>query len=305
VWLHRNFAGGARQLSTEVEGSDLLVKGQVSLRQPFVFGNRNWLTVSTYAENVRPEEFRVKRLGGSATFERTLTPTSRVFLQSGADLVDFKADSTRTSFLVGYQIDTRDDFFDPKAGVFGSLALEESGRLFRSQEELFRVTGEGRWYLPAFRRSILAIRLRGGVILQTGSIQEVPNFERFFAGGANSVRGWRLNQLSPRTLNDSTGVWEATGGLSIVEGSVELRSELHPLVGTAIFLDGGRVGEDQSEAFELTSLRWSAGAGVRYLSPIGPVRLDFAYRLSDNPFTTTDPALEGRWRIYFSLGQSF
>ena len=294
VWQHRNFMGGARQLTLESEASAIWVSGTVSLRQPYILGSKTWLTTSTFIEQDRREGTEVKRLGGSATLERTFGPATRVFFQVRTELVDFSPDSTRTNFIVGYQKDTRDDFFNPSRGTYTSLTVEESGLFFRSHQEILKFAGEGRWYHRIPFRNVLAFRIKGGLIQEVGRGREVPNFERFFSGGANSVRGWPLNLLAPR---DADG--NVSGGLSLFEAGVELRTTLHSMVGTALFLDAGNVGSHQSDAIELTSLKFAAGFGLRYLSPIGPIRFDVARRLSADAFVAD------RVQIYLSLGQAF
>ena len=289
AWRHRNFlGGGARQLTIESEASALEAHGKIGLRQPYIFGSGTWLDVVGFVEQERPEEVRVKRTGGSVSLERTFRATGRLVFQVRTELVDFKVDSTRTNFLINYMEDTRDDFFDPQRGLLASLAMKASG-----VGDFLKLTGEGRWYRKVFRKNVLAFRVSGGMILSLGTVKAVPNFERFFAGGANSVRGWRLNQLSPR---DASG--NPVGGRSLLEGSIELRTWLLSVLGMAVFLDAGNVGSDRFGAFKLSELKLAAGAGVRYLSPISPLRIDVAYRLSEDRFVP-------RRRIYFSLGQAF
>jgi outer membrane protein insertion porin family len=293
AWQHRNFFGGARQFGIEAEASALKLGTTLNLRQPYIFGSKTWLHLSAFVEQERPQEIRVKKLGSSASIERTYRATGRLIFQVRGDLVDFKADSTRTNFVIEYQEDSRDDFFNPQRGVMAHIALKESGFLFKSRQELLKVTGEGRFYRPVRWRSVLAMRIAGGVIHELSGRSSVPNFERFFSGGANSVRGWSLNQLSPR---DQAGL--ATGGLSLIEASLEIRTRILPFLGTAVYLDAGNVGVDQVGAFDLARLKVSMGYGIRYLSPIGPLRLDLAYRLSED-------AEVGKRQIYFSLGQAF
>ena len=292
-WTHRNFMGGARQLTVEAGASALEARASVGLRQPYVGNAKTWLLVNGFVEQNRPEEVRAKRLGTSASLERIFRSTGQLVFQVRTDLVDFTVDSTRTNFSVEYREDSRDDFLNPRRGLLAYLSLKESGFLFMSNQEFLKFTGESRWYRRIPWRSVLAFRIMGGVIWQLGSAKEVPNFERYFSGGANSVRGWSLNQLSPR---DAQG--NVVGGLSLLESSLEIRTRLFPVLGTAIFLDGGNVGSGQFDAFDFAVMKWAAGAGLRYLSPIGPIRLDVAYRLSE------DPNVSGR-QIYFSLGQAF
>ncbi len=117
--------------------------------------------------------------------------------------------------------------------------------------------------------------------------------ERFFAGGLNSLRGWALDEVGPKDANN-----DPLGGLTRVEMSLEVRTRILPFVGTALFVDVGNVHSDLG-AFKPKDLKWSVGAGLRYLSPIGPIRYDVGVRLSgDRPGV-------GRTQHHISLGQAF
>ena len=289
AWRHRSFLGGdARQLNFESSASALEVMARVGVRQPYILGSRTWLELTGFVEQERPNEVRVKRGGASAALERTFRATGRVVFEARTEVVEFALDSTRATFSVEYLEDRRDDVFDPQRGLLAELAVRAAG--FR---QFLKVSGEARWYRRIFWKSVLALRVSGGLVLNEGSVEAIPSFERFFAGGSNSVRGWRLNRLGPR---DAKG--EPLGGRSVLEGSIEVRARLLPGFGLAAFMDAGAVGTDRYAAFEPRRLRVAAGVGLRYLNPISPLRLDFAYRLSDDPG-------EPRRRVFFSLGQAF
>ena len=136
-----------------------------------------------------------------------------------------------------------------------------------------------------------ASRVSGGMIVNLSSEGEIPNFERFFAGGLASVRGWSLDQLGPK---DRMGT--PVGGKSKFEGSIEIRTRLGKYLGTAIFLDGGQV-DPQFNAFDFGGFAWAVGGGIRYLSPVGPIRLDAGRRLTEDDTS--------RWQYHFSIGQAF
>ena len=289
AWRQRNFlGGGARQLSLESSASALEARAVIGVRQPYVLGCRTGLEVTGFVEQERPEEVRVKRGGASAALERTFRATGRVVFQVRTDVVDFALDSTRTTISLEYLEDRRDDFFDPQRGMLAEFAAKATG-----DRGFLKMSGEGRWYRKAFWKTVLALRISGGLILTHGTVASVPNFERFFAGGARSVRGWRLNRLGPIGPDDVP-----EGGRSLLEGSVEMRTRLMPGLGVAVFMDAGNVGSDRFEAFVPSGLRLAAGLGVRYLNPISPVRIDVAYRLSDDRSST-------RRQVYFSIGQAF
>lgn len=289
AWRHRSFlGGGARQLTAESSASALEARARISVRQPYILGSRTWLETAGFVEQERPEEIRVKRAGASAALERTFRATGRVVFQVTTEAVDFKRDSTRTTLSLEYLEDRRDDFFDPTRGLLAELAVKASG--YRG---FFKVSGECRWYRRIFWKSVLALRVSGGLILSRRHVGSIPNFERFFSGGASSVRGWKLNRLGPRDPSDLP-----VGGLSQLEGSVEVRTRLFSGLGMAVFADAGNVETDRFGAFDPGRIRLAAGVGLRYLNPISPARLDVAFRLSD------DPSQPGR-QIHFSLGQAF
>jgi outer membrane protein insertion porin family/translocation and assembly module TamA len=134
------------------------------------------------------------------------------------------------------------------------------------------------------------------IAIQTG----VPYFKRYFLGGATSLRGWGRYEVSP--LN-SEGF--PIGGLTSIEFAEELRFPIRgPLTGVA-FVEGGAVAEDSWD-FPIADLRYDAGAGIRYLTPIGPVRFDIGYQINPIPGLKIDGELqERRWRMHFSVGQAF
>lgn len=289
AWRHRSFlGGGARQLTAESSASALEARARIAVRQPYILGSRTWLEMTGFVEQERPEEIRVKRAGASAALERTFRATGRVVFQVRTEVVDFDPDSTRTTLSLEYLEDRRDDYFDPTRGLLAELAVKASG-----YRDFFKVSGECRWYRKILWKSVLAFRVSGGMILSRRHADSIPNFERFFAGGASSVRGWRLNRLGPRGPSDLP-----VGGLSHLEGSIEVRTRLFSGLGMAAFTDAGNVMSDRLGAFDPGRLRVAVGVGMRYLNPICPARLDVAFRLSD------DPSQPDR-QIHFSLGQAF
>lgn len=293
AWTHRNFGGDFRQfkLSGRVSGKNR--EAVIGLRQAHFRGSRNWLNIGGFVQRERQAAFVQEEVGGNISLERNLTRATDVITQVSGGVVDFSADSAFTEMKVGLLMDTRDDIFDPQSGMLAQFTVRERGRFFRSDSEFLQATAEGRWFRRMPLRSVLALRVQGGVIFELGKAGSVPNVERFFAGGLNSVRGWGVNELGPK---DDQG--EPTGGLSRVEMSMEIRTQIFFTLGTAIFVDIGNV-DAKSGAFNLGALKYAVGAGLRYLSPVGPVRFDVGYRLSD------DNTVEKRIQYHISLGQAF
>ena len=128
----------------------------------------------------------------------------------------------------------------------------------------------------------------------------MPFFKRYFLGGSNSLRGWGRFEVSPLS---AFGL--PIGGLSLFEGSTEFRAPLFGKMSGVVFVDGGSVAEHAWDV-AVKELRYDAGLGLRYLTPIGPVRVDFAHQLNPIPGLIIDGAPESRhWRLHFSVGQAF
>lgn len=131
-------------------------------------------------------------------------------------------------------------------------------------------------------RHQLILRADGGTIL-TDNFEDVPQSMRFFAGGDQSVRGYAYRSISPR---DADGV--AVGGRHLATGSVEYDYEFVPRWRLALFTDAGNAFDSANEPFKV-----GAGVGIRWVSPVGPIRLDFAWPVSEP---------DEDFRIHFSMG---
>ena len=120
----------------------------------------------------------------------------------------------------------------------------------------------------------------------------LPQPERFFAGGDYGPRGFPVDGLGPKLVG-TDGQLYPTGGNAVVLGGAELRYNFSRAFQLASFLDNGNVFLE-ARNLALSRLRWSAGLGLRYRTPIGPVRLDWGYILDPHPATTGGPTSTSR-----------
>jgi outer membrane translocation and assembly module TamA len=134
-------------------------------------------------------------------------------------------------------------------------------------------------------------------------IEDLPASQRFFAGGSTTVRGFQLDRLGVAEIIDLSGL--SRGGNGIVVVNVELRRRLTRLLGRDFgvvgFLDGGNVFRRAADV-NLSRLRGAAGFGVRYDSPLGPLRLDFGFKLGSR---TINGNPERGWEYHLSIGEAF
>lgn len=292
AWSHRSAFGGGQQFTVSGQASANDAEGRLTLRQPYVFGSRNWVNFGSFVTRNERQNFSQVELGGNLRFERNIQARTALSIEVTTGLIDFQADSAFTEVVVGFRNDRRDDFLDPKQGVLVNLVVREKGLLLNSDREFLQLTGESRFYRPLPGGLVLATKVLGGVLVDLSDSGDIPNIERFFGGGLSSVRGWGFEQLAPRDTNENV-----VGGKSRLEGSVELRYRLGRYVGSALFFDVGNVGAELG-AFDLAELGYAAGAGLRYLSPVGPIRFDVARRMSED-------AAVGRYQFHISIGQAF
>ncbi|MFH1468962.1 MAG: BamA/TamA family outer membrane protein [Pseudomonadota bacterium] len=236
--------------------------------------------------------------------------------------------------------DARDDPIYPKRGFYASTSLGmaggpigERGAPLFGQYDFVKFHGDLRNYtslapkLQMRRGFVLATRIAGGLAQPLGSGERaaVPYAERFMVGGSNSVRGWVTDHLGPRLCERTwaergldgasfehgygevsaahgcpRGAIVPLGGQVYAHGSIELRKDLLSWLGAVTFLDVGMAWADLAAIREQAPLP-SAGAGVRFKTPIGPVRLDLGFRLDHDADFASEPPLN----VHFSLSEAF
>ncbi|MFT7577588.1 MAG: translocation and assembly module TamA [Alphaproteobacteria bacterium] len=202
-----------------------------------------------------------------------------------------KTDYALVSLPGDVSYDTRNSQFDPSSGVRSVSRLApvinvNTGNAFVAGE----VDAASYWALDEAARAIVAVRVRGGTILG-GALQDIPATYRFLAGGGNSVRGYEHRSLG------STVGGRVVGGLSYASSSLELRLRPTKKIGIVPFVDMATVSVDRVPKFS-DSIYVGAGVGLRYFTPIGPVRLDVAVPL-------TNRQNRSKYGIYVGLGQAF
>jgi outer membrane translocation and assembly module TamA len=191
----------------------------------------------------------------------------------------------------GADWNTTDDLLDPTRGWVTTGSVEPVGGFLGGKFAFLRLLGEARLYQPLVERFGAALRMRVGAEEPMDGTTDIPLFERLYAGGINSVRGYERRHVGPLVDDDPIG------GRSLVETSAELRHPITEKIGAAIFADGGQVSLRTFD-FRFDDLRWGFGVGARYKSPVGPLRLDLGFPLEP-------PDGDAHWQVHVSIGQAF
>ncbi|MGA1864395.1 MAG: outer membrane protein assembly factor BamA [bacterium] len=189
--------------------------------------------------------------------------------------------------------DSRDNFLDPYKGVYTNINWDHAGRWIMGDQDFYKIKAECRTFFPLNSRLVMALSVRGGYIGIYGKTSKVPIQERFFAGGGTTVRGFKEDSIGPK--DDDTGL--PLGGRVFWINNLEFRYPVYKSIKAVIFYDTGNVWDSRKED-NFPDLRQGAGIGVRWITPIGPVRLDYGRAIDRKPG-------ESLGRFYLSVGHAF
>ena len=162
---------------------------------------------------------------------------------------------------------------DAKRGYAGSLHLEHAGNYLSGDFNYFEISGEARYFLSVANRAVVALRVRAGSIDGTGATEadSVPFYKRYFMGGSTNLRGWGRFDVAPLTDGGNP-----IGGYSFTVFSTELRVPIWRNLGGSSFSTAATCGRIPGIS-TTTDLRYDIGPGIRYNTPIGPIRADLGF----------------------------
>jgi translocation and assembly module TamA len=196
-----------------------------------------------------------------------------------------------TTLTGAFTLDRSNNQFNPTRGWRLEAEADPTSITGDRRLDYLKTQAQLSGYLPlGGAGTVLAARVKVGSIIG-GVIPDVPADRRFYAGGGGSIRGYGYQDVGPQ-LSDGTPV----GGLSLTEGSVELRQALTRRWGVVAFADAGGIGATSRPGFDDPAI--GAGVGVRYDLGFAPLRLDLATPVNPRP---GDSPIQ----VYISIGQAF
>lgn len=360
-----NMLGKAHTMSFRTRLSALQQRGLFTYQAPRWFDSDRWsLTLSGLLDTSRNvNTFSGRRLEGALQFTQKLNRATTVlyryaYRRTAIDentlhieplLVPLISQPVRVGLLSATYIeDRRDNPVDSTKGMYNTLDVSLASGVWGSQPDFFRVLLQNSTYHRLGRRAVVARTVQLGMNLPWAGVvvgdadsaaflarpdPRIPISERYFAGGANSHRGFPFNQAGPR--DPATGF--PIGGGSQFLNSLELRFPLIGVnIGGVLFHDAGnvysrpgrisfrgaqgmRAAASGGKEFDFDYMVHAVGFGIRYRTPIGPVRMDLAYSVNPPRFVgfqgTRAELLSGAGafreqrinslQFHFSLGQTF
>ena len=309
---YRNFFGMNRQGSVRFELSSLEKRYIVQYYEPWFLGYpihfRTYMLGEDREEinvDTRDTSYHLKRHSINAGFEKKISDSVKADLyyefslvntyDVQPDIVLSREDTGRlviSGFRFGVIYDTRDNPFNPSKGILSGISIKATSPVFFSETDFVKLIYYGNVYHKITRGLVLAASLRGGLAQGYFDTDELPIVERFFLGGRTTVRGYIQDGLGPKG-EDETPI----GGNAFLMENLELRVSITDSLGLVAFLDGGNVWRKMNE-MSLNDFKFTTGLGLRYSTPVGPVRVDYGHKLQREKG-------ESAGEVHFSIGHAF
>lgn len=345
----RNFLGTGHMISLQSRFSTLQQRAVLSYNAPQFRGKENvsLLFSTLYDDSREVRTFTARRREVSAQIGQRLSRASTFLYRltyrrvsvsdlkiSDAPLLPQYLQPVQMCIIGGnYIFDRRDDPTDTHRGIYTTVDLGYGVMPGTAEDPgatgFLRMLGHNATYHPFGEgsRYVLARAITFGWMQQPSSTREIPLPERFYAGGPASLRGFPSNQAGPR--DPQTGF--PIGGRAVLANQVELRFPvMGDTIGGSLFLDSGNVYSDLRHIsfdvrqrktngdWDFNYMEHAVGLGVRYRTPVGPVRLDVAYSINPPRFYGCDTSQQDLWscdqqkeqrighfQFHFSIGQAF
>jgi outer membrane protein assembly complex protein YaeT len=338
-WRHVNAFGGAQTVGVHARYSSLDRGVRLTYKEPYIFSPRWSMGITGQMWHTDEPVFKLDTRGGRVTFTRqfargggpvlsgrpstalsftyanehedyTITPEAfddpqirTTLIARGLDPRTRRSSGQRSALIVDASRNTTDNLLDAKRGYVASVHLEQAGRFLGGSYDYYEGTTEARTYQKVGSVAVVAVQARAGSLFGAGAQQrDIPFFKRYFLGGATNLRGWGRFEVAPLSERGLP-----IGGTKFTNMSAEVRAPIFASVSGVVFLDAGRVwGDRTSEFLNDTGWRYDVGPGLRYQTPIGPLRVDLGYQL--NPLAglqVNGKEQTRRFRFHFSIGQAF
>lgn len=302
----RNLFGLGKTGRAELVAGLLAQSAEVGYTEPrFLETDIEW-DVSTFWTRREEPAFLRRETGVGTTFTKRFDARRRLALgyrfrysdASDVEITDpaalaIQEDVNVSSITLTPTYDSRKGVFVPLGGSYARTIFEVASSAIGSEIDFLRFRAQLSHFEALREGTILAGSFRTGLIWPVGGTSEIPIQERFFNGGETTVRSFKQDELGALDVNDNP-----IGGEAFTIVSIELRQDVLERLQLAAFADHGNVTPEVQDYLDLDDFRSALGLGVRYLLPIGPLRLDWGW--NPNPRNR-----EEDWVLHLSVGMAF
>jgi outer membrane protein insertion porin family len=300
-WGHRNLAGTSRKLGASAYYGFKVVpeierlSNRFTLRyvEPWFFATRTLLDLDGYYEpglKSVVQKYRIESYGGNINFSREFGKYTKAWLTLSyqqvniydippADLETYKEErgiNVRRKIILWGDKDTRSSIFIPLDGSFTQIYMEYVGGPLGGDNHFFKMGFSWSRYNNLTKRkdlNVLATRIKFGYAEGLARTDRVPTFDRFYMGGASTMRGYKENSMGP---TDEAG--DPAGGKVMLLGNIEYRRALFWKFGYSVFVDVGNLWDDLKHV-NTKDFKATSGLGIQFFTPVGPLRLDYGRQL--------------------------
>jgi len=296
--VQNNLFGNGQRLSAGGEFGGLLTTYQISFMEPWFLNTPTRLGLELYdtRRDYQLYHYKERRQGVSLRLGRPLddfTEISGEYRYESIEIYDVEPEADPeivaqqginiTSSITGVWVrDTRDNIFIPTHGSRYSLSLTYAGGILGGDSNFIKLVGKAGWYQKSWWKSVRGLHLQMGIASGIGET-DIPPYERFYVGGATTVRGYPERALSP----------EAGGRLKLVINTEYSFTLVENMLSLVLFADAGRAWEYVYD-FNLQDIGCSVGVELRFTMLVFPLRWGTGYSFQDQ-----------RWLTYFTLGPIF
>ncbi|MBN2517153.1 MAG: outer membrane protein assembly factor BamA [Deltaproteobacteria bacterium] len=281
----RNLFGRGQTLSLNAYLGSKTTKYELSFIEPWLFNRPLWSKFDIWNTDREYDTYDLNTKGFESTFghrlfehvkgyigyEYTIDDINNVDDTASRYIKDQEGETATSGVITTLSRDTTNDWIFPSSGSKNSISVRHTGTIFQGDTSFTKYIGSSSWFFPLFLDNVFAIRGRIGYV-QGNEGKEIPVYERFTLGGIRSLRG--LRNVGP--VDPETG--DVIGGKTMLSFNAEI---IFPLIEDAgmkgvIFFDTGNA---WNSGYHLDDMRETAGVGVRWYSPLGPLRLEWGYVL--------------------------
>ncbi len=310
----KTFTGAGQDLALRLELGQVRQNATLSFTEPWVFGHPYSFGFDLFRRGFDRSGssgyfYSQRRTGGDLRLGKEFNEYDKGLLMykleevkisdipegASRDLKDEIGVNVTSSAALTLTHDERDNIYNPTKGYLVSGTAELAGGVLAGDKDFYKLNAVASSNHEILSKQILELKIRGGWVDEYGDSLKVPIYERFFLGGANTIRGYKERRIGPRDLGNN----EPIGGETYWVANAEYTFPIYPdLIKGAAFFDTGSL-YDQVDDFGSGDIFSGVGMGVRIKTPIGPVKLDAGYPLDEVPG-------EGKkLRFYFDISQGF
>ncbi len=308
-----NFLGRGQRLALSGNISGTSTRYNLSFTEPHFYDSQLMMGLDLYNWEREYDTYTRDSKGGAIRFGYPVWELWNASFSYGYDdteLTDVDLDNAAPSIIASLDInitsyvtfnlsrDTRNNLYTTTRGSENVLHTKYAGGILGGDSQFTKVDGFTRWFFPGFfiDETAFSIRLSAGQVWENED-GKLPDFEKFYLGGITSIRGFKTRSIAVKVTDPETGEEYKVGGKIMWFTNLEYHFPLVKAGGLRglVFYDAGNVYEDE---WDFNEIKQSVGAGLRWLSPMGPMRLEWGYVINPEPDEDSS-----NWE--FSMGGSF